>query len=71
MKLNGTTRLLIPIGAILSVMVGLHVAQQKELGEVRECGAENRTIIARVDERTEAQFAEILRTLARIEDQLE
>jgi hypothetical protein len=71
MHLNGTVKFLVPIGAIVTLIVGLHVLQQKELGAVRVSSAENTTTIARVDERTEAQFAEILRSLERIEKELE
>ena len=71
MHLNGTTKLLIPLGAILSVIIGLHALQQKELGAVRASSTENSTTIARVEERTKAQFDEILRSLERIESQLE
>ena len=71
MHLNGTVKFLVPVGAILSVIIGLHVLQQRELGAVRVSSAENTTTIARVEARTKAQFDEILRSLERIEDQLE
>ena len=71
MHLNGTVKFLIPIGVIVSGVLGLHALQQKEIGAVRASSVENTTVIARVDERTEAQFAEILRSLARIENELE
>ena len=71
MKLNGTARLVIPIAAVLSIAIGLHVLQQGELGAVRDSAEENSTAVARVEERTNAQFDEIMRTLARIEKQLD
>ena len=70
MKLNGTARLVIPIAAFVTLVIGLHVLQQGELGAVRDCSEENKTAVARVDERTTAQFDEILRSLARIEKEL-
>ena len=69
-KLNGTAKYVIPSAAILALVGGLHVLQQRELGEVRTCATDNTTEIARVDERTGAQFDEILRSLARIEKEL-
>ena len=71
MHLNGTVKFLVPIGAIVTLVIGLHVLQQGELGTVRSCSEENKTAVARVDERTGAQFAEILRSLERIEKELE
>ena len=71
MHLNGTVKFLIPIGTIVTLIIGLHVLQQKELGAVRASSATNTTTIARVEERTKAQFDEILRSLERIEDQLD
>ena len=71
MHVNGTVKFLVPAGAILSVIIGLHVLQQRELGTVRASSAENTTTIARVEERTKAQFDEILRSLERIESQLD
>jgi hypothetical protein len=78
MHLNGTTKLLIPAGAILALVVGLHAVQQRdvsgvrdEVSEVRTSAVENQTQIARDGAKREAQFDEIMRSLERIEDQLE
>jgi hypothetical protein len=71
MKLNGTAKTIIPIATVVALIVGLHVLQQGELGAVRDCSEENKTAVARVEERTDAQFDEILRSLARIEKELE
>ena len=71
MKLNGTAKLVIPIATIVMLIIGLHVLQQGELGKMQSAQEESRTAIARVDERTEAQFAEIMRSLERIEKGLE
>ena len=70
MHLNGTAKFLIPIATIVTLVIGLHVLQQGELGAVRDCSEENKTAVARVEERTDAQFDEILRSLARIEKEL-
>ena len=71
MKLNGTAKVAIPIAAVLTMMVGLHVLQQGDVSEVRSRSVENQTGIARVEERTEAQFEEVLRSLERIEAMLD
>lgn len=78
MQLNGTARVVIPIAAILSLAFGLHALQQKGIAnnqddilDVRACTAENETAIARVDERTVAQFDEILRRLEAIDKKLD
>lgn len=68
--LNGSAKYVIPIAAFVTLVVGLHVLQQGELGAVRDCSEDNRTAVARVEERTDAQFSEILRSLARIEKEL-
>ena len=77
MKLNGAARVAIPVAAILALVVGLHALQQKdvsgvreEVSEVRTCTMKNQTQIASDGAKREAQFDEIMRTLARIEDQL-
>jgi len=70
-KLNGTARVAIPVAAVLSAALGLHALQQKDISEVRACGEENETAIARVDERTAAQFDEILRRLVAIDKKLD
>lgn len=69
-KLNGSVRYIVPIAVVVTLIVSLHVLQQGELGAVRDCSEENKTAVARVEERTNAQFAEILRSLERIEDEL-
>jgi len=69
-RLNGSAKYVIPSAAILALIVGLHVLQQGELGDVRDCSAENKTAVARIEERTGAQFAEVLRSLERIETML-
>jgi hypothetical protein len=71
MKMNGTAKVLVPIGAIITLTIGLHVLQQGDVGEVRAVSAKNTTDIAREGALRGAQFAEILRSLERIEDQLE
>ena len=70
-RLNGSAKYVIPSAAIVALIVGLHVSQQRELGTVRDGSEDNRTGLARVEERTDAQFDEILRSLARIEKELE
>ncbi len=69
--LNGSAKYVIPIAAILTLVISLHVLQQGELGAVRDCSEDNRTAVARVEERSAAQFSEILGSLARIEKELE
>ena len=70
-KLNGAAKVAIPIAAVLSLVAGLHVLQQGDVAEVRATAVVNQTCIARVEERTEAQFAEVLRSLERIEAMLD
>lgn len=69
-KLNGSAKYVIPVAALVTIIVSLHVLQQGELGKVRTRSTKNETAIARVDERTEAQFNEVLRSLERIEGML-
>lgn len=68
--LNGSAKFIIPIAAIVTLVIGLHVLQQGELGVVRDCSEDNRTAVARVEERTDAQFSEILRRLEAIDKKL-
>jgi hypothetical protein len=71
MHLNGTVKFLVPIGAIVTLIVGLHVLQQGDVGEVRAVSAKNTTDIAREGALRGAQFDEIMRALERIEKELE
>lgn len=70
MKLNGTAKVVIPVAALVALVVGLHVLQQGEVCEVRVASNDNTTEIARQDALRGAQFAEIMRSLERIEDGL-
>lgn len=69
-SLNGSAKYIIPSAAVLAVIIGLHTLQQNELGAVRDCSEDNRTAVARVEERTTAQFDEILRRLEAIDKKL-
>ena len=71
MKMNGTAKVLIPIGAIITLVIGLHILQQGEVGEVRAVSAKNTTHIAQESALRGAQFDEIMRALVRIEKELE
>ncbi len=71
MHLNGTVKFLVPIGAIITLIIGLHVLQQSDVGEVRAVSAGNTTDIAHERALRGAQFDEIMRALARIEKELE
>ena len=70
MHLNGTVKFLVPIGAIVALTLGLHVLQQGDVGEVRAVSAKNTTDIAHERALRGAQFAEIIRSLERIEKEL-
>ena len=70
-RLNGSAKYVISSAALLTLIGGLHVLQQGDIGAVRDCAGKAATAVARVEERTDAQFDEILRSLARIEKELE